>query len=123
MADISVPSFAALSGGLTRRAEGIGRVAGDAGKLLPGTGNSSPVPATESRKADLSELVDNLNNNSRSIGRSIRFQVDFESQNPPVIQVLDRETGQLIRQIPADQAAVLAARQGSFDVGRIIDVV
>ena len=123
MADLSVPSFAAVSAGLPRRAEGIGRVTGDAGNALPGTGKSSPVPATESRNADLTELVENLNNNSRSIGRSIRFQVDFESQNPPVIQVLDRETGQLIRQIPADQAAVLAARQSSFDVGRIIDVV
>ena len=88
-----------------------------------GLANLRQYRQTESRNADLTELVENLNNNSRSIGRSIRFQVDFESQNPPVIQVLDRETGQLIRQIPADQAAVLAARQSSFDVGRIIDVV
>jgi uncharacterized FlaG/YvyC family protein len=92
------------------------------GKATPSGGNSSPMQAAAARAEALDRLVESLNNKSQSIGRAIRFRVDPESTTP-IIQVFDRDTGRLIRQIPSDQAALLVNNQQTLDLGRVIDVV
>ena len=94
----------------------------EAGNNRPVSGNTSPGREASVRAQELDTLVEELNSRSRSIGRSIRFQVD-PGASTPIIQVFDRDTGRLIRQIPADQAAVIASNRKSIDLTRVIDVV
>ena len=96
--------------------------ASTAGNGPPVSGKPSPAREASVRAQELDKLVEELNSRSRSIGRSIRFQVDLDA-SMPIIQVYDRETGRLVRQIPADQAAVLASNRRTFDLNRVIDVV
>lgn len=92
------------------------------GKIAPRSGNNSPVATVAARAVELDALVDELNRASDSIGRSIRFRVNPESTTP-IIQVLDRDTGKLIRQIPADQGAVLANNLDNLSLDGINDIV
>ena len=94
----------------------------ETGNNQPVTGKASPAREASVRAQELDTLVEELNSRSRSIGRAIRFQVD-PGASTPIIQVFDRDTGRLIRQIPADQAAVIASNRKTIDLGRIIDVV
>ena len=48
---------------------------------------------------------------SQSIGRDLRFEVDIHS-GKSVIQVLDRETGEIIRQIPPENAKTYVSDNG-----------
>ena len=86
------------------------------GKAAPAPGNALPESRTgseEKQGPDLERLARQLNLASRSIGRDLRFRVDLESGRS-VIQVLDRETGEIIRQIPAEEARMsLAPEAGS----------
>lgn len=81
------------------------------GKALPNV----PAEAPEKTKPDLEKLARQLNLASQSIGRELRFRVDLQSGHS-VIQVLDRETGEIIRQIPGEQAAA------SLHKGQISDI-
>ncbi len=74
-------------------------------------GSSLPPPA----KPDLEKLTAKLNLASETIGRDLRFQVDVESGRS-VIQVLDRETGEIIRQIPPEKARVTLTRSGFVEL-------
>lgn len=74
-------------------------------------GSELPVPA----KPDLEKLTAKLNLASETIGRDLRFQVDVES-GQSVIQVLDRETGEIIRQIPPEKAEVRLTRAGFVEL-------
>ena len=94
----------------------------EAGNNRPEQGNGSPAREASIRAQELDKMVEELNSRSRSIGRAIRFQVD-PGASTPIIQVFDRDTGRLIRQIPADQAEVIANNRKTIDLGRVIDVV
>ena len=77
-----------------------GTVASESGKELPAA-----------EKPDLEGLARQLNIVSQSIGRDLRFEVDMESGRS-VIQVLDRETGEIIRQIPPENAKTYVSDMG-----------
>ena len=70
-----------------------------AGNASPDSGKKLPLPD----KPDVERLAKELNVAVQSIGRDLRFRVDMESGRS-VIQVLDRETGEIIRQIPPENA-------------------
>lgn len=70
-----------------------------AGNASPDSGKKLPLP----NKPDVERLAKELNVAAQSIGRDLRFKVDMESGHS-VIQVLDRETGEIIRQIPPENA-------------------
>ncbi len=74
-------------------------------------GRELPAPA----KPDLEKLTAKLNLASETIGRDLRFQVDMESGRS-VIQVLDRETGEIIRQIPPEKAEVTLTSNGFVEL-------
>jgi len=84
------------------------------------TGKSSPlngndVPAAKEKAPDMEELAKVLNLASQSIGRDLRFKVDMESGHS-VIQVLDRDTGEVIRQIPPEKADLYTSGNGELQL-------
>ena len=93
------------------------RVAKDeaAGKPAPETGKEVPVK----QEPDLEALTEQLNRVSIAIGRDLRFKVDMTSGNS-VIQVLDRETGEIIREIPPEKARLSVAVNGEINM-RLFD--
>lgn len=83
------------------------------GKLTPSTGND--VPLTKKREPDIEALAAQLNVASQSIGRDLRFKVDM-ANGQSVIQVLDRETGEIIREIPPERAQVSVSANGDVQL-------
>ncbi len=81
------------------------------GDDAPKTGRILPPPATP----DLEKLAARLNLASETIGRDLRFQVDMNSGRS-VIQVLDRETGEIIRQIPPEDAQITLTKNGFVEL-------
>ena len=83
-------------------------------KAQPGNTESESgdkLPPVE--KLDMENLAKRLNIASQAIGRELRFEVDVQSGHT-VIQVLDRETGEIIRQIPPENAKTYLS-----DVGEV----
>jgi len=83
-----------------------------AGKIAPESGKEMPA-AQAMTKPDLEELARELNVASRSIGRDLRFEVNMDSGRS-VIQVLDRETGEVIRQIPPEKTSLYHSGSGAM---------
>ncbi len=86
------------------------------GQKLPQDGNSLPSEkrATPSSEV-LSSAVDKMNQYVQAIRRELEFSID-ENSGRTVIKVLDAETKEVIRQIPAEEVVSLAqnlARQES----------
>lgn len=80
-----------------------------------------PLPV-ETPKPDLARVAEQLNISARSIGRDLRFEVNLESGRS-VIQVLDRETGEIIRQIPPEKVTPYLKENGTLEVRLYDDVV
>ncbi|MCH9695731.1 MAG: flagellar protein FlaG [Gammaproteobacteria bacterium] len=81
-------------------------------KAQPGNAESEngkelPQPV----KTNMEVLAKKLNIASQAIGRDLRFEVDMESGRS-VIQVLDSETGEIIRQIPPENAETYLSDAG-----------
>ncbi len=77
-----------------------GKQTAEAGKNVP-----------EQSQLDVEKLVQELNVATQSIGRDLRFQVDLENGRS-IIQVLDRETGEIVRQIPPENAKTYLSEIG-----------
>ena len=77
------------------------------------TTSGKNVPVAEKPSPDVEELAKKLNVASQSIGRDLRFEVNLDSGRS-VIQVLDRETGEVIRQIPPEKASLYQASDGAM---------
>jgi len=92
----------------------------DSGKISSPIGRSLPVLGPEA-KPDLENLVKKLNIAFVNNGHDIRFQVDL-GRGESTIQVLDRETGELIRQIPAEKIAIHIQTQGKLAI-RLFDEI
>ena len=93
------------------------------GKVAPETGKQAPVatPVEASGQQDVEALTAKLNIASQSIGRDLRFKVDMDSGRS-VIQVLDRDTGEIIREIPPDKAQFSVAGNGDMQI-RLYDAL
>ena len=90
------------------------------GKVEPANGKELPVQAAAS-KPDLKKIAQLLNMAPRSIGRNLRFEVDLDS-GKSVIQVLDRDTGELIRQIPPEKISTYLQSEGELAI-RLYDEI
>ncbi|MDH3532691.1 MAG: flagellar protein FlaG [Gammaproteobacteria bacterium] len=80
------------------------------GKQETTPGNS--LPDVNTSEPDIAELAQALNVATQSIGRELRFEVDMNSGRS-VIQVLDRDTGEVIRQIPPEKASLYLSETGA----------
>ncbi len=94
-------TFATLRTQATAPAQG-GEVAPTSGKAVPAEPEVAPNLEAVTRK---------LNSQSQAIGRDLRFKVDTAS-GVSVIQVLDRETGEIIREIPPEKAELTLIASG-----------
>ncbi len=89
--------------------------AADRGKVAPGRGKD--LPADDGR--DLERVAHELEKRSRMIGRALHFEVDLDG-GQAAIQVLDRETGEMIRRIPREKLSPFLAANRNFDL-RLFD--
>jgi flagellar protein FlaG len=112
MAELDVKPVSSATGTFTTLRPPVSQDAAD-GNRSPDTGKI--LPTVENTAPDLNELAAKLNLASQSIGRDLRFEVDMES-GQSVIQVLDRETGEIIRQIPPEKANIFLSGNGSVQL-------
>ena len=91
------------------------------GTERPQSGKNVPAEKPEPvREEEVSEALDTLNQRMEAIGRNVRFRIDPDSGHT-VISVIDRETEEVIRQIPAEEALERIRQQPSA-VGLLLDV-
>ena len=88
-----------------------GKQASETGQVLP-----SHDP---DEMSGLHKTIEKLNAVSLSIGRDLKFQVNLKAGNP-VIQVLDSDSGELIRQIPAEKVSSYLQSEGNLAI-RLFD--
>ncbi|NOY85476.1 MAG: flagellar protein FlaG [Nitrospirae bacterium] len=95
-------------------------------KKLPVGGQNMP-PETQEKETTvqmtneaIQKTVKQLNEFSRSQGRNLQFSVDKVS-DLTVITVVNKETNEVIRQIPSEEVVRLA-RQIEFETSTILDV-
>lgn len=117
---MSEPVFKAASSG-TSSATGTAVTGSypalNGGNAEPRAGKELPQAARE--KPDMESLAKELNVASRSIGNDLHFKVNLD-KGPVVLEVIDRETGELIRQIPQEKASVALNVNGSVAI-RLFD--
>ena len=113
MAERDIQSVSATTG----QFPALGRVAQANGNKSPESGKGMPEKQVD--MPDLEKLAEKLNAASSNAGRDLRFDVDL-SKNRAVISVLDRETGEVIRQIPPEKAEIYLSTDGSMAM-RLID--
>jgi flagellar protein FlaG len=75
-----------------------------AGKEVAGTGSQPAVPVENAES--VREAVAALNRAAKALNNSVQLSLDSGSGRA-VVRVIDSETGQLIRQIPSEEALEL----------------
>lgn len=68
-------------------------------------------------KENISKVVQDLNDYVQNTRRQLRFNVDEET-GYTVVQVIDSETKETIRQIPAEEIMALARQIAEADIGK-----
>jgi flagellar protein FlaG len=84
---------------------------------LPDSGKDVPFVVDPQQKAELSGVVEQINKHVQSLWRDLEFSVDQDSKRV-VVKVRDAETGEVIRQIPPEEALSIA-KQLSDTMGLI----
>ena len=97
-----VVASAAANSETTRRSATVEERIGLAVAPEPAEEKEPETAPTELDSAQLAELVESLNSKAANIARQLRFQFDNDA-NTSVIQVYNRETEELIRQIPSEE--------------------
>lgn len=112
MSDQDVKPISSTTGSFLVLQSGIDQAV-ETGKTKPDSGNL--VPTAKPERPDLEELAAQLNVASQSIGRDLRFRINMQS-GQSVIQVLDRDTGELIREIPPEKADISLSASGDVEL-------
>jgi len=94
------------------------------------TAQNPPIPGSTAgdNRAEMTSVVSSLNESVQNIQRGIEFSVDEESGRS-VVKVVDRETGDVIRQMPTEDALAVSrhiqefveARQAGVDSSGQLD--
>ena len=82
------------------------------GKSLPNTGSDVPNPTQRDSALSHEEVLDavrNLNDFVQKSRRELNFSVDDQTGRT-VVKVIDHETKEVIRQIPAEEVLAVARR-------------
>jgi flagellar protein FlaG len=83
----------------------VATLPGQGGEALPSTGKEMPVRTVDT--AQISEAVSSINKIVQNIQRDLSFNLD-EDSGETIIRVVDSESGELIRQIPSEEALAIA---------------
>jgi|307.fasta_scaffold1281460_1 flagellar protein FlaG len=73
----------------------------------------APAPANDlphqgaPRAAEVAAAVDGINRYLRSVNQTLRFEVD-QSTGKDIVRVVDDTTGDVVRQIPSEEALAVA---------------
>src|SRR3954465_791458 len=116
--------FAAIAAALARTAapapRGSGSAAPSSGNAAAPSGQPLPVhsPPPPPPVVDLAKAVERLNELMTSHQRSLRFSID-SSSGRTVITVINDETNEIVRQIPAPELLQIA--HNLDDLGPLID--
>jgi len=76
-------------------------------QALPGDGNPVPPVMAPPPVTAVNEAVNRLNEYVQTLRRDLQFRVDKET-NSVVVTVLDSQTHEVIRQIPAEEVLAVA---------------
>ncbi|MCP4983458.1 MAG: flagellar protein FlaG [Gammaproteobacteria bacterium] len=106
MASIRVLSGAAKNSPQVTQTD-VATVSENGGEALPQQGKELPAQVADS--AGISEAVSRINEIVQSIQRDLSFNLD-EDSGQTIIRVIDSESGELIRQIPSEEALAIANR-------------
>ena len=74
---------------------------------LPPDGKASPPPAAQDLHIDVEKSRAALERFARAVRRELEFRVDEESGRT-IITVRNKETGEIVRQIPAEEVLAMA---------------
>jgi flagellar protein FlaG len=74
---------------------------------MPPGGKTSPQPAAHDVHVDLEKSRAALERFARQVRRELEFKVDEESGRT-IITVRNKETGEIVRQIPAEEVLAMA---------------
>jgi flagellar protein FlaG len=88
-----------------------GNVQKSDGNVLPLKGKTLPHQVTRKEPIDSAELgqaVNQINQFIQSVQRDLSFSID-EGSGRNIIQVLDRASGEVVRQIPSEEVMALAS--------------
>lgn len=85
---------------------------GNAEKAVPVSSRPTPEVKTEEQKtelsmADMTEVLQRANRAMIKNGSDLKFSMDLEN-GKPIIQVIDRETDTVLRQIPSVEMLALS---------------
>jgi len=81
----------------------------EAGQPKGGTGPVEQARKPEQNQQPLDDMVSELNNLVRELHRELQFSVDDKS-GETIIKVVDRETDEVVRQIPSEEVVRLRQR-------------
>lgn len=85
-----------------------------------GNGTRETGADTEGKLQEkLAEVVERLNERMREMKRSLRFSVD-DTSGHIVVKVVDKDTDEVIRQIPSEEMLAIMKHINDFD-GQIFD--
>ena len=105
----SIASIRALSGAAKNSRQvaktDVATLPGQGGEALPSIGKELPARAADS--AEIGEAVTRINEIVQSVQRDLSFNVD-EDSGQTIIRVVDSGSGELIRQIPSEEALAIA---------------
>jgi len=79
---------------------------------------TAPPPAVAPGAAALKVTVDSVNRYLKSIDQGVQFEIDEES-GVTIVRVVDRETDQVIRQLPSEE--MLAVARALEDLTGLLD--
>lgn len=102
VADAGVAQASAARGNTPRPAAG-GKVPPDGGKAAPAVDRDPPRPA------DVTRAIQVIETYLRESARGLRLNYD-EASGRTIVTVVDLATGEIVRQIPAEEILALARR-------------
>ena len=86
----------------------------------PASGEVSSLAAEQAASnKPIEQIVETLNTQSLSSNRTLRFSVD-DTLGQPVITVVDKETDEVIRQIPEESAIKIAEAFAAVNSGTLL---
>lgn len=83
------------------------KLAGSEGEKLPVQGISQPQESKG--PTDIREAINEINSFVQNVQRDLSFNLD-ETSGRAIIRVVDRDSGDLIRQIPTEEVLAMATR-------------
>ena len=111
-----VDSFVQVGASVLRTAEAVQGVVpwqavAASGKVVPTPAPPPPAPVPGFSGAELDLAVRHLSDYVQTLRRDLQFSVDQDSGRS-IVRVVDSETGELIRQIPAEEVLAVARALG-----------